>query len=620
MFHVLVLGLSLLSAAPPPPPPPAAASAPSGQATQANRGDSSNSGSDGFFSGDDGFGDTGFERYVAADAPAVPSFPWMEHHGYFRTRTDYFNGLALGTFRTSMAPFGTSGAPPTLSDTASNAGKPGGDSVWSTNMRIRYEPTLHVTERVGLKLRLDILDDVVFGTSPDGWAPRNDLPMVAMSDGQAPPEGGPESFRDALRVKEAHLAWRTPLGRLRIGRMATHWGLGLLYNDGSDQDADFGDYVDRVEFTTKVMGTYFQASLDWISEGATSAAGDQPFGQPMDLEQQDDAEAWTFALFRRPTAREERAARRKVLDEERRPVLDYGLLFSYRYQDWTTERQGANGQGGYDQTSLPEAERSTTTGFDHHDFTMYRRGYAAYVLDPWVKIAYHPEAGTAYGLELEGVVRWGSMDNDSPDPSVDGESRDFIQWGFAGEGSYRNGSLELTLHFGAASGGGQRGFGVLDGPYLPGPGESGPSLLGQETLSFMFDRAYTVDMLLFREVVGTVTNAWYVEPRFEYDFVDAPGERMGFQLSLMFARAIHSETKRQPGEAAAIGYGTPSGDPNLGVELDAGLFFTQPGAFTLRVDYGGLLPMSGFDRLDSGGARTEADTAHTIQTRLVFEF
>jgi hypothetical protein len=62
----------------------------------------------------------------------------------------------------------------------------------------------------------------------------------------------------AARLREAFVDWNTPIGLLRVGQSTSHWGMGLLANDG-DHAMPFGDYrygslVERVLFATRPLG------------------------------------------------------------------------------------------------------------------------------------------------------------------------------------------------------------------------------------------------------------------------------------------------------------------------------------------------------------------------------
>ena len=78
-------------------------------------------------------------------------------------------------------------------------------------------------------------------------------------------------------------------------------------------DCDFGDSVDRIMGVTNVFDTYLAISWDFPSEGATGFSGNQtwlnqPDGQPYDLDQRDDVNQWTIAIFNDPVTDRIRAA------------------------------------------------------------------------------------------------------------------------------------------------------------------------------------------------------------------------------------------------------------------------------------------------------------------------
>lgn len=74
-------------------------------------------------------------------------------------------------------------------------------------------------------------------------------------------------------LRSLYVDVRTPLGVLRAGQVASHFGLGILANDGDHPsvfgDAAAGDLVERIAFATKPLGQ----DSDWI----VAVAGDLVF-------------------------------------------------------------------------------------------------------------------------------------------------------------------------------------------------------------------------------------------------------------------------------------------------------------------------------------------------------
>ena len=113
------------------------------------------------------------------------------------------------------------------------------------------------------------------------------------------------TLRDSIRVRQAYAEMEF-LGLIRVGRMASDWGLGILANSGGSyqasplqprvsnrggqmggfacMDCDFGDVVDRFFFVTRILPTIYAGFMfDWQNQGTASYRADQPYGQPRDL-------------------------------------------------------------------------------------------------------------------------------------------------------------------------------------------------------------------------------------------------------------------------------------------------------------------------------------------------
>lgn len=113
----------------------------------------------------------------------------------------------------------------------------------------RLSPHMRYGKWATLKADFDILDGVVWGDNAALAA----LPLFAGNPTNTGADGEPV---DALAVRRLWLELNLPVGALRVGRMPSHWGMGLLANKGDGLDADFGDYsagstVDRILFATK---------------------------------------------------------------------------------------------------------------------------------------------------------------------------------------------------------------------------------------------------------------------------------------------------------------------------------------------------------------------------------
>jgi hypothetical protein len=120
--------------------------------------------------------------------------------------------------------------------------------------RLRLEPSIaygpDADAPIGaVRFQIDALDDVVWGDN----ARLARTPLFA-SDLSATGRDGVE--QPSLEVKRAWLELLLPVGQLRVGRMGSHWGMGLLANSGDGLDDDYGDnrfgtVHDKILFATR---------------------------------------------------------------------------------------------------------------------------------------------------------------------------------------------------------------------------------------------------------------------------------------------------------------------------------------------------------------------------------
>ncbi len=571
------------------------------------------------------------------------SFPWIENHGYFRFRSDLFYNFDLDTYRGPDLPeLRTSPFAPPLSARASTEGpdlvsldraeSPEAESLAGANMRFRYAPTVHVSESLRIKSTIDLLDNVVLGSQPNGAMhsqrslgsetdvfARPDAALELFNDGQQPPQSGTNSWRDSIRVKHVWGEWSTPLGLLSFGRTQSHWGLGILANGGQCMDCDFGDAVDRVMAVTQLFDTYVAMAWDFASEGYAGFSGfhsnqadhaqdwqNQPQGQPYDFDQRDDVNQLVFALFRQPHGRREEEARTNALHVDREFVFDWGFYNVMRWQDL---------ESGYGESPTPIES----------DFTLaiQKVGGFLYIPDLWLSIEHHPSPTLSYHLQLEAVGVVGEIQSvpqlantdtsQCADPSADPEvcvknarNQEIEQLGYALEFELKVGDLHVGLLNGMATGDEQAGFGYLDRNQIP---RSGRAAATDPTLSaFRFDRDYHVDLILFRELIGGVTNAVYFKPFIGYDFISEPEEKWGFTLGGLYASAL---------EASA----TPGGESPLGLEFDLEFYIRQKDRLQWSLAYGVLFPFDAFALPeDENGRFRSPGTAQTIQMFMGMEF
>lgn len=108
--------------------------------------------------------------------------------------------------------------------------------------RLRLEPKVFVNENISASIQADALDDQIWGANPGNVLSQSTADRNAN-----------------LIIKRAYGEVKTTFGVFRAGRMGSHWGKGLLSNDGDGfrnefGDARGGDTYDRILFATKPLG------------------------------------------------------------------------------------------------------------------------------------------------------------------------------------------------------------------------------------------------------------------------------------------------------------------------------------------------------------------------------
>ncbi|MEE2756302.1 MAG: TIGR04551 family protein [Myxococcota bacterium] len=550
-------------------------------------------------------------------------YPWIEQHGTFRFRTQMFYNFDLDTYRTNAALQSSPFMPP-LTQTDQRIRRDG-ESQSSANMRLRYQPTVHISDALRIRATMDIFDNLILGSTPDGGPhaqrslgstsdvlARNDVQLEVFEDGQRPPESGVNSWRDSVRMKRLWGEWKTPLGLVAMGRMPSHWGLGMIANDGNCLDCDFGDSVDRLMGATKIADTYVAVTWDFPSEGATGFSGNQtarnqPGGQAYDFDQRDDANQFVVALFRKPISREEQEKRIRRLNQERKPVFDWGVYNRIRTQSL---------ESGYQ----PPAPAESSAGTELYEVDAY-----TYTPDLWLKFEYRPAKGINYRIEFEGAATFGSIKevpllfNEDAEGCVDPteelpaceswrlRERQIQRFGYALHFDAQHEAIHWGLHHGLASGDSNGSFGRLIGSEinLPRAGTTDKDLT-----AFYFDRDYLVDRIMFRQMLGGVSNATYFKPYLRYDFIQEDAEAWGFQLSSIYGYALEEDA-------------TPGKANSLGLEMDIELFIEEFDRFRWSFAYAVFFPMAAFDVRDSTSDRNllaEPSAAQLLQMNFGFQF
>ena len=524
---------------------------------------------------------------VLADdgAAAQPVQDWTERaleilelHGYFRVRPELYHKFYM---RNDEALF------PRTMETQRNAGTDpdyylgedcrddnGGrrncnqETLAGANMRLRVEPTLNISEEVWIKTQLDFLDNVMLGSSPSsyrGWDATN-AATVDTYTVQGYNMGPPET-QDMIIVRRAWGEVLTPIGQLRFGRMADHWGLGMLHNAGNGIDQDFGDSVDRLMFAVKINDWLLAPAFDFPNEGPSmnSAAG-----RPFDVSQMDDAYQLTAIVAYKHDEEEQRA-----LIKRGDVVINTGLHFQYRSQVLS-----------FDYIDDGDPTDETTIA----DFHFFRRDMWNITPDFWFQLLYD-----TFHLEVEAALIYGEIGNPDRELSNFDEANTLtlVQWGAVLQVDYGllSDQLRIGLEVGFASGDPD-----VEGLTPPTTYDQDNSPGSSKYTSFSFNPAFSNDFILYHHVLGSVSGSYYFRPWLSYDFLrSAMGKKLGIRFDVIYSRAVFADSTISNSSA------------NLGVELNGQVMYVSADNFHAGLKYGVMFPLGGFKgTYDPDGEEGEA--------------
>jgi uncharacterized protein (TIGR04551 family) len=557
--------------------------------------------------------------------PALPApkgrrkrYKLLEFNGYYRLRTDWFKNFNLGFIGNTQTGTSLGGAPfaRALGCSSTAIGHPCDDSLSSANMRLRLEPVFNLDEGTSVHVQADVLDNLVLGSTPidqfNGYTAANPPPLGAFSTGQVAPVAGANSDRNSIVVKRAWAEVALPLGVLKFGRQPNSWGMGIYYNSGGwdpingiyDLDGDNGSTVDRVSFSAIIPGTDLRAMVaaDWdmtrlVSNQTSANKGNTLY--PYDLDDSDDTNGWVGAISKIDSPQEFRDT------VERGDVaFNYGAYFEYKTQAWDNNLTNFVLGSTFDST-----------------INYVPRHMKTYSPDLWAKLGYG-----GWTLEAEFIAQLGSIQELTDYGKT--TSADIRKFGGTGRATWRglDGKLRIGLESGAASGdqwdNTPQGNTNIAFANLLGVCPTGQVCPADTRLTqFIFNPDYKIDLILFRHLIGAVTNAAYVKPFLTYDLT----KNISFKIANVTSFALKPVA-------------TPGNGTMYGTEFDTDLGYTN-GTLFVGISYGVLFPLGAMNHpddtnaVDAGGTfgygvdpvtgETNvgiAGTAHTIQTRMILRF
>jgi uncharacterized protein (TIGR04551 family) len=462
------------------------------------------------------------------------------------------------------------------------------------NMRLRLEPTIHLSDDVRVHMQLDVFDNLVLGSTPNSLAvgPRyNDVvdpyfryerttfaPFDTATTTLAPPRYGFNNLTDSIIARRAWAEVRNRgLGELRFGRMGDHFGLGILSNGGDGIDSDYQTDVDRIMLITRLAGIYLFGSWDFASEGLLYQEFPDVGGLPFDRSRLDDTDQFIVGAAYRATEEEQTAALQRG-----DAVFNVGARFIYRNQNLTS----AGTPNPFNLCVIcAEGEQLSDAGTDP---VFVRRGADIYIPDLWMQFLWED-----LRLELEAVMVFGSIQNLASNdfvPGPDGgDAAELLQLGLAFEGEYHLLNDQLGIYFAAGYASGdadQEGLSLIGG--LPQQLPAGPTGQRDTTYStFYFHPNYRIDLIFWRNIVRQVAGAYYFKPGLSYDFIrNSFGQLLGARADVIWSRA--AEPVQAWGNA-----------DDLGVEIDVSLYYRSEDGpelmdgFYASVQWGIFFPLDG---------------------------
>jgi hypothetical protein len=154
-------------------------------------------------------------------------------HGYYRARYNWIGNAPIP--RTTTAEY------------------PSGQANYGY-MRLRIDPELTYGPNpdlpiARLRFTVDGFDNVVFGDNARVFS----TPLFAVDQSATTVDGF--DLKETLKLERAWIEFLVPIGQIRVGRMESQWGVGLLTHAGNGL-ADWGDFLrgetfDRILFATR---------------------------------------------------------------------------------------------------------------------------------------------------------------------------------------------------------------------------------------------------------------------------------------------------------------------------------------------------------------------------------
>lgn len=474
------------------------------------------------------------------------SFFVVDMDGSFRTRTEFWHNVHMG-----LSPIPNRyGVYPQLS--GADGTRAGAD------FRFRLAPTIHVGEMAEVFTVVDLFNVMA------GEGGYSDLALTMHQADQVSLPGSADSILATAAVRGMWARIRLlNIVALQAGRIPEHWGMGLVENDGRAIDADGGDYIDGLSLHSMALPLGIQASISWDFplQGRQVESAFAPWGVGYDPGDWDDIQQWRFKVKIAPPA------------DSDGNYWAAGIYNRLRFQDFSS----LGSQSPYEECQL----YAWAPGFGCNE--MFWRDAFIWTPDIWFEAGLALAPDLLLKVELEIAGRYGSVTNTR---FVQENMRRSLQ----GIGGVLRADVEAPawsagIEVGGASGDADSlAFGILDAPTLGEPnsvaGGQASEIQDAVLTSFVLHPGYTVDQILFRRVVGAVTNSWYIKPSTHIEFWQRGPSALWLEASALYGAAFVASAT--PGEASP-----------LGIEGQLGLGARFGDHVETRLDGALLVPLAG---------------------------
>ena len=517
-----------------------------------------------------GASETDPARQVERPAP-IKTPEWFDLDGHLRTRWGLLGNLDLDR-----------GLTPSTGQPVFPVPLSGGQVLGHADMRVRLDLGVHVGELVAAHVRIDALDGLALGSTPEGfpadrWA---QTPWAGL--GQVAPASGRNALVDSIRLEHAWGEVMTPIGALVFGRMPLpEWGLGIVTGRADDLDDDFDHAVDRLGFATSLADHILGVSLDVNAIGPTTATstGGSVSRERVDLALQDNLYTASLSFAR---LHDDASVRRRRAAGK--PTFAYGSYATFRFQQVDFPTYYLGGIASEDGT-FTDAE------------AVARRMWALLV-DGWFRVHAGPLRAEVEVAYMHAHVGDASLVPGITVPTLRGD-----QLGAALEVEGELLANRVWFEFGAglATGDPAPGLGVAPpvGQATASPGDlDGPQfdLSGDSRIdNFRFHPNFRIDQVFWRRIVGAVTDAVYLRP----ELTLRPNPTLEVVVSGTVSFAMQQAS-------------TPGGHPLYGGEIDLGLNWSPVPGFAARVEGALFLPGAGLHNVAAGLQAKPAGLARTV--------